>query len=237
MSFRGPDLSDRGISLSVFSRVGKNLGGIPRAAGGGPRNDNAELLRNDLKTRLAKDSIRVLSDVVYGFFIRFLAIFYAARCLIRAGLLSASCREKIGCVRNRGKRRHGPTFDFRIVRRHGDASVLRTRESQPLVHPGVCRSLRARLGLWISSRRMAIRPCGGCLGSRCRPPLVGERQFEITNRLQRYDQKIIQAMDPAAPKKPFLRRPAHFRETFAAIGKRPRPLARRVFVSDEAYRW
>jgi hypothetical protein len=129
-----------------------------------------------------------------------LAVSYAARRLIRAGLLSTSCRGKIRCVRNRRKRRHGPTFDFRIVRRHGDARFLRTGKAQPLVHPGVCRSLRARLGLRVSSGSLAVRFSRSRLVRGCVSPLVDERQFEITNRLRRYDQKIIHAMGPAAQK-------------------------------------
>src|SRR5579862_5383067 len=49
------------------------------------------------------------------------------------------------------------------VCRVSDALVLRIREAQPLVRPGICGSLRARIHLRLSARSMALRNRGSGL--------------------------------------------------------------------------
>ena len=46
-----------------------------------------------------------------------------------------------------------------------DAGLLRSRSAEPLVHFGLCGSLRPRLRLRISARRVAVRDRGGGLVS------------------------------------------------------------------------
>ena len=53
--------------------------------------------------------------------------------------------------------RSGPAHSFRIIRSHSNAGLLRIREAQPLVHIRLCRGVRPGIGLWVSSRRLAIR--------------------------------------------------------------------------------
>ena len=54
------------------------------------------------------------------------------------------------------KRRASPV-SARFVRGNGDAGVLCTRASQPLVCAGICCRQRARLRLRLSARSMAVR--------------------------------------------------------------------------------
>jgi hypothetical protein len=61
---------------------------------------------------------------------------------------------------------------LRFVCRYGNAGLLRPGGPQPLVHFGVCRSLRFGLRLRLPARRMAVRDCRGDLGVRCWLSLV-----------------------------------------------------------------
>lgn len=51
------------------------------------------------------------------------------------------------------------TYMVRIVCRYSHASVLRLRESKPMVYFGVCGRVHLGFGLWISPGRMALRSC------------------------------------------------------------------------------
>src|ERR1700682_3435569 len=63
-------------------------------------------------------------------------------------------------------------YAIRTVRSNCDARHLCVGEPQSLVHPGVRRCLRARLRLWFSARRLALRSSRGDLVGGGRAPLV-----------------------------------------------------------------
>jgi len=75
---------------------------------------------------------------------------------------------------------HEPTHDIWIVRSRSNAGVLCTRKTQPLVHPGICRVMCARLGLRIPAGRLAVWARGNHLVRSRRPPLVASRDHEST---------------------------------------------------------
>ena len=51
---------------------------------------------------------------------------------------------------------HGPPYDIWFIRGYSDAGVLCTGSSQQMVRAGVCRGVRARVGVWVSSRSLAV---------------------------------------------------------------------------------
>ena len=61
-----------------------------------------------------------------------------------------------------------------IAGRHRDAGDLCSGRPQPLVHLGICRSLRAGFDLWISPRSLAVRRHRSNLGIGRSAPLVAE---------------------------------------------------------------
>jgi len=67
---------------------------------------------------------------------------------------------------------YGWTHPFWFDSGHGDAGVLCAGRSQPLVHPGICRCVRVRLDLWVSSGCLAFWIGGGDMVSRGRAALV-----------------------------------------------------------------
>src|SRR5262249_3177440 len=69
----------------------------------------------------------------------------------------------------------GPPRPVRPARRQLDGGVLRPRRTKPLVHPRLRRRLRARIGLRIPSRRLAVRARRGDLVGGGGPALVGRQ--------------------------------------------------------------
>jgi hypothetical protein len=77
---------------------------------------------------------------------------------------------------------------LRSVCGDGDAGLLRARSAQPVVHPGLRRSLRARLRLRFSAGSVAVRIGRGCLVRGCDTAL-GSRvpvKMILHRRAQRY---------------------------------------------------
>jgi hypothetical protein len=73
-------------------------------------------------------------------------------------LLRRSERRK-----RKATRRHGSTHGVWFVCSYGDVGVLRARKSQPVVYPSVRGGVWVRVGLWVSTRGLAIRIGGGRL--------------------------------------------------------------------------
>src|SRR5271168_765007 len=67
----------------------------------------------------------------------------------------------------------------RIVRCYSDAGVLRLREPEPMVHPGVCWIVPVGFGLRISPGRLALRCCRGHLVRGCGAPLVAGNKLGL----------------------------------------------------------
>ena len=62
--------------------------------------------------------------------------------------------------------RNGWSYRIWLVHGNCDAGLLRAGETQRMVHPGFCRLVWPRFGLWISSRRLAFRRGRSRLGAR-----------------------------------------------------------------------
>ena len=67
---------------------------------------------------------------------------------------------------------HEPTHAFWLVCSYGDAGMLRTRTSQPVVHFSVRRRVCAGISLRVSTGGLAVRARGGCLVDRGSATLV-----------------------------------------------------------------
>ena len=71
------------------------------------------------------------------------------------------------------------SIDIRLVRGDGHARLLCARSAQPMVHPGIRRLLRARLGLRLSAGSLAVRHCRSGLvfgGAKA----LGASEFEMS---------------------------------------------------------
>jgi hypothetical protein len=66
-----------------------------------------------------------------------------------------------------------------IVRRLGNAGILRARTSQPMVRSRLCRRVRPRIAVRISSRCVAFWDSGSYLVCGCRAAMVAERGSEM----------------------------------------------------------
>src|SRR5450759_1532493 len=80
-----------------------------------------------------------------------------------------------GPARKRREQQREFAYAIRTVRGDRDVGHLCVGEPQYVVHPGVCRCLRARLCLWVSARRLALWSGRGDLVGRGRALLVSRK--------------------------------------------------------------
>jgi len=114
---------------------------------------------------------------------------------------------------------YGPAHAFWLICRVGDAGMLRTGRSQPMVCLRFCCGMCVGVGLRVSSGCLAVRTGRGDLVSRCAAPVVDESRFKIT-RIEAADRPLALASSTRSQHKP-LPRPMN-RET-QSIPPQPRP--------------
>ena len=72
---------------------------------------------------------------------------------------------------------NGSADTLRSICSYGDVGVLYLGGSQPMVRPRVCRGMRSRIRLRISSRGLAIRPAGSDLVPRSSGAVAAQDQI------------------------------------------------------------
>ena len=87
--------------------------------------------------------------------------------VLQEGVLDPGIRDakEVGRIADRYTRPSYDTLNYiRPVCGNGDACLLCAGSAEPMVHPGVCWSLRARVGLRFSAGSVAVRIGGSNLG-------------------------------------------------------------------------
>ena len=70
-------------------------------------------------------------------------------------------------------------INLRLVRGIGDADLLCAGGAEPMVHSGVCRGLRAGIGIWILAGSVAVRSGRGSVVGGCCATLGGFGSLEV----------------------------------------------------------